>query len=131
MLLVEDDDHLRDMLHEQLGKSGFEVITAEDGLEALDWLSRLPVDLIVTDLLMPAMGGHQLIKRVRASKEWAAIPILLLSGYADLAPYRDLPVDGVQLKPFELTGFSERVRQLIARPSGLPDPGSTSSSHSP
>jgi len=127
VLLVEDDDQLREVLHELLLTSGYEVIAAEDGLEALDWLSRLPADLIVTDLLMPNMGGHELIKRVRASEEWATIPILLLSGYADLAPYRDLPVDGIQVKPFAVTDLLERVRQMIRSASGVTGAGSPGS----
>lgn len=113
MLLVEDDDHLRDTLSELLRTSGYEVIAAEDGLDALDWLARVPVEVIVTDLLMPRMGGHELVVRIRARREWAAIPILLLSGYGDLAPYRDLPVQGILLKPFEAADFLERIRQAI------------------
>ncbi len=116
ILIVEDEDRLREALHELLRSSGYEAISAEDGLDALDWLSRLPVDLIVTDLLMPSMGGHELIKRVRQTKEWAAIPIMLLSGYGDLAPYRDLPADAIQLKPFRLDEFLERIKQMIGPP---------------
>jgi CheY-like chemotaxis protein len=113
VLIVEDEDRLREALHEMLRSSGYETISAEDGLEALDWLSRLPVDLVVTDLLMPGMGGHELIKRIRQTKEWSSIPILLLSGYADLAPYRDLPVDAIQLKPFRLDEFLDRIKQML------------------
>jgi CheY-like chemotaxis protein len=113
VLLVEDDDHLRETLHELLSGAGYEVIGAENGLEALDWLSRLSVNVIVTDLLMPVMGGHELIRRVRESAAWNAIPILLLSGYADLAPYRDLPVEGVLLKPFDLAELLTRIQQMI------------------
>jgi len=116
VLIVEDEDRLREALHEFLEASGYEAITAEDGLDALDWLSRLPVDLIVTDLLMPNMGGHELIKQVRQTAEWGAIPILLLSGYGDLAPYRDLPVDAIQLKPFDLSELLERIQRMIGPP---------------
>jgi len=106
------------MLHTCLRDSGYDVISASDGLEALDWLSRLRVDLIVTDLLMPSMGGDDLVKRVRGTKEWAAIPILLVSGYGDLPPYTDLPVDATQLKPFEISDLLDRVRRLIGPPLG-------------
>lgn len=104
---------MRETLHELLSGAGYEVIAADNGLEALDWLARLPVDVIVTDLLMPAMGGHEFIGRVRARQAWGTIPILLLSGYADLAPYRDLPVDGVVLKPFDLADLLARIRQIV------------------
>ena len=112
VLIAEDDDHLRDALQEILTTEGYRVITAEDGLEALDWLSRVTVDLVIVDILMPGVGGPELIQRLRDSSQWAKIPILVLSGYADLTRYRDLPVDGVQLKPFQMTELLGKVEQL-------------------
>jgi CheY-like chemotaxis protein len=116
VLIAEDDDHMRDALQEILSEAGYRVIAAEDGLEALDWLSRVPVDLIIVDILMPGLGGAELIKRLRDTSEWATTPIMVLSGYADLTRYRDLPVDSVQLKPFELSDFLDKVNQLIGPP---------------
>ncbi len=113
VLIVEDDDRLREALQELLSASGYQTLTAEDGLEALDWLSRLPVHLIISDLLMPRLPGHRLIQRVRETTEWRAIPILLLSAFADLARYRYLPVDAVHLKPFRVTEFVAKVQQMI------------------
>lgn len=113
VLIAEDDDHMREALQEMLTEAGYRVITAEDGLEALDWLGRVKVDLVIVDILMPGLGGPELIKRLRETREWATTPIMVLSGYADLARYRDLPVDGVQLKPFDLSEFLDKVKQLI------------------
>jgi CheY-like chemotaxis protein len=121
VLIVEDDDRLREALQELLTASGYETISAEDGIEALDWLARLPMDLIIVDLLMPRMGGHQLIKRIRESVEWATTPILLLSGYADVASYRRLPVDSVLLKPFRLPDLLEKVQEMIGSGGGSAD----------
>jgi CheY-like chemotaxis protein len=113
VLIAEDDDHMREALQEMLSEAGYRVITAEDGLEALDWLSRVTVDLVIVDILMPGLGGPELIKRLRETSQLATIPIMVLSGYADLTRYRDLPVDSVQLKPFKLSDFLEKVQQLI------------------
>ena len=113
VLIAEDDDHMRDALQEMLSEAGYRVIAAEDGIEALDWLSRVTVDLIIVDILMPGLGGPELIKRLRETNEWATTPIMVLSGYADLTRYRNLPVDGVQLKPFEMSEFLEKVAQLV------------------
>jgi len=121
VLIVEDDDRLREALQELLTASGYETISAEDGIEGLDWLARLPMDLIIVDLLMPRMGGHQLIKRIRESVEWATTPILLLSGYADVASYRRLPVDSVLLKPFRLPDLLEKVQEMIGSGGGPAD----------
>lgn len=112
VLLVEDEDHLREVLHEALDAAGYEVVDAENGLEALDWLDRVPVHLIVTDILMPGMGGHDLVAVIRRSSAWRALPILLLSGYSNLTPYRDLPVDGTLLKPFTLPDFLAEVQRI-------------------
>jgi DNA-binding response OmpR family regulator len=113
VLIAEDDDHMREALQEMLREAGYRVITAEDGLEALDWLARVPVDLVIVDILMPGLGGPELIRRIRESSQWAAVPIMVLSGYADLTRYRDLPVDDIQLKPFKLSEFLEKVQKLI------------------
>ena len=113
VLIAEDDDHMREALQEMLSEAGYRVITAEDGLEALDWLSRVTVDLVIVDILMPGLGGPELIRRLRETSQWATVPIMVLSGYADLARYRDLPVDSVQLKPFKLTEFLDKVQELI------------------
>lgn len=113
VLIAEDDTEVRGVLEDLLSGAGYLPIAAEDGLEALDWLSRLPVDLIIVDILMPRLDGRELINRVRHTSRWAAIPIMVLSAYADLDRYRDLPVEDVELKPFQLTDLLEKVRQLI------------------
>ena len=115
VLIAEDDDHMRDALQELLVSEGYRVITAEDGLEALDWMSRVSVDLVIVDILMPGLGGPELIRRLRETSEWAEVPILVLSGYADLTRYRDLPVNDVQLKPFKLAELLHKVDHLIGR----------------
>jgi DNA-binding response OmpR family regulator len=114
VLIAEDDDHMRDALQELLVSEGYRVITAEDGLEALDWMSRVSVDLVIVDILMPGLGGPELIRRLRETSEWAGVPILVLSGYADLARYRDLPVNDVQLKPFKLGDLLHKIKELVA-----------------
>ena len=104
---------MREALQEMLSEAGYRVIAAEDGLEALDWLSRVTVDLIIVDILMPGLGGPELIRRLRETSQLSTIPIMVLSGYADLTRYRDLPVDSIQLKPFKLSEFLEKVQELI------------------
>jgi CheY-like chemotaxis protein len=118
VLVVEDDDDLRGMMQELLIGAGYECIDAQDGLEALDWLSQVPVDLVVADILMPRMAGPELIAKIRRTRAWAEKPILLLSGYANLVPYRSLPVDGVQLKPFSVSDFLAQVQEMIGSPTG-------------
>jgi CheY-like chemotaxis protein len=117
LLIVEDDDDVRRQLEDFLALSGYETISARDGGEALEWLSRQPADLVITDLLMPRLGGHELIKRIRETKEWAEVPIILLSGYGDLAPYSQLPANAIHIKPISLPTLLREVQRLIGPPS--------------
>ena len=113
VLIVEDDDRLREFLEDLLNEEGYRSIAAQDGLEALEWLSSLQVDLIIVDILMPHLDGPELIKQVRQTSRWAAIPILVLSAFANLDRYKNLPVDSFVLKPFQLSDLLENVRKLI------------------
>ena len=128
VLIAEDDDQLREVLEELLSAAGYRPIAVQDGFEALDWLSRLPIDLMIVDILMPHLDGPELIKRVRKSKQWAGIPIIVLSGFASFDRYRDLAVDAIEAKPFDAAELLEKVRQLIgpsgtASSGGVLDPG--------
>jgi CheY-like chemotaxis protein len=113
VLIAEDDDAIRDTLEDLLSAAGYHVIAAEDGLEALDWLSSVPVDLVIVDILMPRLGGPELINHIRQTNQLAAVPIILVSGFADLDRYRDLPVDAIYHKPFHLPDLVEEVQRLI------------------
>ena len=113
VLIVEDDDQVREVLEEVLTGEGYRAIATQDGLEALDWLSSVQVDLIIVDIVMPHLDGPGLIKRVRQTNRWAAIPILVVSAFANLDRYQNLPVDGFLLKPFDLSDLLGNVRKLI------------------
>ena len=116
VLIVDDDAELRGLLQEFLIAEGYECVDAENAQEALEWLGQVKVDLAGVDLMMPHISGQDLILKMRQTAEWAAIPILLLSGYADLTRHRGLPVDDVQIKPFSLQAFGKKVRALIGSP---------------
>ena len=79
ILLVEDDVVTRYAFARLLRVAGHEVVEAADGNEALTLLDRHPIELVVTDLQMPALDGFSLISRVR--NRWPAMPIILISGY--------------------------------------------------
>ncbi len=81
VLLVEDDESVRRSTAMQIGRLGYRVSTATQGLEALALLESGPLpDVIVSDVMMPEMGGPELVKAIRA-RGWT-IPILLVSGYS-------------------------------------------------
>lgn len=79
ILAVDDSLTMREMLRQTLTEAGFEVVLAEDGLDALERLPGAAPDLILTDLNMPKMDGFGLIDAVRKGDHYARVPILVLT----------------------------------------------------
>src|SRR4051812_22416596 len=82
VLLVEDSEHLRYAFGQLLRMHGYEVREAKDGREALDCLAEYCPQVILTDLMMPVMGGQELIARLRANPQTATIPIVAITADA-------------------------------------------------
>ena len=81
VLLVEDDRALRRYLEVVLQRAGYAVVAAGDGLEAMKAaLSGARVDAVVTDAVMPHLGGHELCRFLRRHPKLSALPVVLLSG---------------------------------------------------
>jgi DNA-binding response OmpR family regulator len=80
ILLVEDDRSLRRYLEVILQKAGYAVITASDGLEAMKAALTTRVDAVVTDAIMPHLGGHELCRFLRCQSKLSHLPVILLSG---------------------------------------------------
>lgn len=114
ILIVEDDDEIRDLLAEMLGDEGYAVLTASDGQQALDVLAAPPVpNLIVLDLMMPNMDGWTLRSRLLEDGKLADIPVVVLSGAADLRQGASgLQAVRVLTKPVKWNTFLDVVREL-------------------
>ena len=80
ILIVEDDEATRDLLQRILSAEGWTVATAANGQEALQRLSEAPPGLILLDLLMPEMGGIELLNELRAKPEYRNIPTIIITG---------------------------------------------------
>ena len=118
VLLVEDEEPLRDAISEQLSRCGYRVLSAGDGVEALTLLdSHSEVTILITDLVMPRMGGRELVRT--ASQKAPHLRILVLSGYADQAIS---PEDcngcltAFLQKPFSLRTLMTQLSELSSRP---------------
>jgi PAS domain S-box-containing protein len=116
VLLVEDDDVLREAIRRMLSKSGFQVFPCAEGAEALHLLRRTPTrfDVLLTDVVMPKMLGPELAQRVRA--EQPDVRVLFMSGYAAgaLGPTNRLD-DGCDLlrKPFGHHQLLTKLHELL------------------
>jgi DNA-binding response OmpR family regulator len=115
ILLVEDMPQLRRTFGRLLRHHGFEVCEANDGLEALECLRRFHPQLVVTDLMMPGMDGVELIERLRAAPETAALPILAITadstGQAETRARRAGALD-ILAKPFNMPVLLDRLQAL-------------------
>lgn len=83
LLVVDDDPGNRDLLSRRLSRQGFEVHTSSSGPEALDRLQHETFDLILLDLLMPGMDGHEVLRRLKAEPRLREIPVIVLSAMDD------------------------------------------------
>jgi DNA-binding response OmpR family regulator len=116
ILLVEDDELVRTAALRALRKRGHRVLEAVDGEAALSVLAREkdPVDLVITDLVMPRLGGRELGERLRAMGSEAAI--LYMSGYTgDAVTQRAMVDEGAEFleKPFTPDGLLQRVDEIL------------------
>jgi two-component system cell cycle sensor histidine kinase/response regulator CckA len=114
ILLVEDEDMVRAVAERALARQGYTVLTAANGEEALELLGREPVDLLISDVMMPTMDGPTLVGHARA--RFPDLPILFMSGYAEETLRRSIDIDQVAFlpKPFSVRQLAEAARDALA-----------------
>jgi two-component system cell cycle sensor histidine kinase/response regulator CckA len=114
ILLVEDEEALRQVTARMLRRNGYEVIEAANGVEALEVSTGTSCDLLLTDVVMPQMSGRELAERLRETRP--DLPVLFMSGYSQgvLGPRRALN-EGVALleKPFSEAALLTKLRLVL------------------
>jgi two-component system response regulator MprA len=116
VLVVDDEQAVRESLETALCFEGYEVLLAADGLGALDLISRETPDAVVLDVLMPHLDGLQTCRRLRALG--SDVPVLMLTardGVADRVVGLDAGADDYLVKPFALEELLARLRALLRR----------------
>jgi len=118
VLIIEDDQGIRDILADVLSGEGYAVQTAQNGLEGLERARSERPDLIVLDLAMPTMNGWQFRAEQRRDPALAWIPVVVIS--AERLTRDDVPtgVAAFLPKPFELSTFLEILRRVPAGAAG-------------
>jgi CheY-like chemotaxis protein len=111
ILVVEDDDALRDVVTEQLTEDGYHVIAVRDGGQALSWLDQVAPDLILLDLMLPEISGWEVLARIGSHPMLARVPVVVMSAYADQAP---LDVSHILRKPMGVDELRRTVRRFCA-----------------
>ncbi len=118
ILVVDDDLGTRLSISDYLELSGYTVITAEDGQEALSMLEQDHPDLIVTDIVMPRMNGYELVRQLRQQPSWRLLPVILLTGRTKTQERILGYQSGCDLylpKPFELEELGAAIQNLLER----------------
>jgi CheY-like chemotaxis protein len=116
VLLVEDEAPIRMLLARTLETSGYTVLQANDGKEALEVAKGKmgPIELLVTDIVMPKLGGIDLAKELLALRP--ALRVLFLTGYTDSAAPALDESKGFLQKPFTSRALLHEVRRLLDNP---------------
>lgn len=119
ILIVDDDDaESREVLSELLTKEGYTVVCAENGRDALDYLSRSIPSLIILDLMMPIMSGWEFRERQRADPRLNSLPVVVTSA-SGLAP--EIDADALIPKPIDFALLMSAVRKCSLLNEGVVD----------
>lgn len=115
ILLIEDEDGIVHLLNLYLRDAGFDVLVARDGADGLALHARAQPDLVILDIMLPALDGFEVCRRIRA---WSKTPILMLTARGDeddRIQGLDLGADDYLVKPFSPRELVSRVRAILRR----------------
>ncbi|AZN40163.1 response regulator transcription factor [Paenibacillus albus] len=118
ILVVDDDDKITSLLRRSLAFEGYEVTTANNGLEGLKQMLSNDPDLLIVDVMMPQVDGWEVVRRVREGG--SSVPVLMLTAkdeIQDRVRGLDLGADDYLVKPFALEELLARTRALLRRKS--------------
>lgn len=122
ILVVDDERHIVRLVQVNLERAGYEVVTAYDGVEALEKMKTENPDMVVLDVMMPRMDGFEVLKNLQADPRYQDVPVIMLTAKAQDADIFKGWASGVSsylTKPFnprELLVFVERIFQSLEEP---------------
>lgn len=119
VLVIDDEDHMRRLIRRQLERAGFEVLQASSAKEGLRILRESRPDAVTVDLMMPEVGGLQLLEEKNADPGIRDVPALVLTAVGwpeDLERAVALGARAVLLKPFSQQELAQAVEALVRRP---------------
>lgn len=112
VLIVDDEDYIREMLNLMLQLHGYQVEEAENGKDALNVIQTSKPDVIILDVMMPNMDGITLCKNLRQEPETANLPIIMLSGKTHLGAEREGMRAGANFYMFKPMKTEELIRNI-------------------
>lgn len=118
ILVVEDNDSMREGLQILLDAEGFQAVSATNGADALGLMEKRVPDLVLSDIAMPEMDGYQLLKKVRAKPDWESIPFIFLTARGekeDIIQGKKLGVEDYLVKPVSRSELVITIRSRLER----------------
>jgi CheY-like chemotaxis protein len=118
VLVADDDEDILSLVGLRLERAGYEVITAKDGVDALEAAEARTPDIAVVDVMMPRMDGHELVRRLRARPETASLPILVLTAAVHdrvAEASAEAGANAHMRKPFSPRDLVARLDEMLGR----------------
>jgi two-component system KDP operon response regulator KdpE len=115
ILVVDDEPHVLKLVRANLESSGYKVLTAADGVEAVNLVEQEMPELVILDLMLPKMDGYAACRRIR---EFSTVPVIMLtarSAQVDLVHGFEVGADDYLTKPFSVTELLMRVQAVLRR----------------
>lgn len=120
ILAIDDEPHILELLEYNLTKAGYEVRKAETGEAGLNILEAEEIDLVLLDCMLSGIDGMEVLKRIRASRELASMPVMMLTAKGeeiDKVLGLEMGADDYLSKPFGIRELEARVKALLRRSS--------------
>ncbi len=126
VLVVDDEEDVRIFFSTALEHAGFNVVSAADGFEALEQVKRQPPDLVSLDLIMPKRSGVKFYRDLLKNKDWARIPIIIVTGHArdelGKTDLKELTMSGPGIyleKPVRPDNYVVAIQTLLGMDTGV------------
>lgn len=116
VLVVDDEEPIRDLVRSYLVRDGMEVFTAEDGLSALEAVRQLSPDVVILDLMLPGIDGIEVCRQLRAFSDAYVVMLTARDEEVDRIVGLSMGADDYLVKPFSPRELVARVRALLRRP---------------
>ncbi len=118
LLVVDDSEEIRDMLSRRLMRQGHDVMTAENGCQALELIKQHEVDLMLLDIKMPEMNGFQVLRHLKSEDTWRNLPVIMISALDDMDSVVrciEMGAEDYLIKPFDPVLLKARINACLEK----------------
>jgi two-component system cell cycle response regulator len=116
ILIVDDETDIVNTVQYRLKSCKYEVITASNGQEGLEKATKEKPDLILLDINMPIMNGHEMLERLRSQPDLKSTPVIMLTAYSDrtdVSKAAELGISNYVTKPFDFADLTEKISKTL------------------